>query len=90
MPISNPGQSTLASVEPARVNDRRRGTHTINSIAWSTGGSPGVVFSRWMALFFWLARSMSSRLWLAVRIWRQIPPSGDSIPPSRAFRHTYH
>jgi hypothetical protein len=30
MPISNPGQSTLASVEPARVNDRRRGTYTTN------------------------------------------------------------
>jgi hypothetical protein len=30
MQISNPGQSTLASVEPARVNDRRRGTYTIN------------------------------------------------------------
>jgi hypothetical protein len=30
MPISNPGQSTLASVEPARVDDRRRGTYTIN------------------------------------------------------------
>ena len=66
MPISNPGQSTLASVESARVNDRRRGTYTIKSVAWSTGGSPGVVFSRWMALFFWLARSMRSRLWLAV------------------------
>ena len=32
MPISNPGQSTLASVEPARVNDRRRGTYTINNL----------------------------------------------------------
>ena len=30
MPISNPVQSTLASVEPARVNDRRGGTYTIN------------------------------------------------------------
>jgi hypothetical protein len=30
MPISNPGQSTLASMEPARVNGRRRETPTIN------------------------------------------------------------
>lgn len=30
MPISSPGQSTLASVEPARVNGGRRETHTMN------------------------------------------------------------
>jgi hypothetical protein len=32
MPISSPGQSTLASVESARVDGRRRETHTINNL----------------------------------------------------------
>ena len=30
MQILSPGQNTLASVEPAQINGRRRETHTIN------------------------------------------------------------
>src|SRR4029453_2197082 len=97
MPISNPGQSTLASVEPARVNDRRRGTYTINLLLGPLAAPLGGFFfggwlyffvfpPPWGVLFFWLARSMSCHLWVAVRwflsifpstlIWRQIPPPG--------------
>jgi hypothetical protein len=47
--VSSPGQSTLASVEPSRVYDKRRETHRINLLM-----GPLTALLLWLLVGGWL------------------------------------